>query len=79
MTSTHSDPEEGRIRLQKVLANAGVASRRVCENLIVAGKVKVNGKVVSELGSRINPLTDSVTVSGRPIQLDNEKVYLALN
>ncbi len=79
MTSTHSDSEDGRIRLQKALANAGVASRRVCEGLIVAGKVKVNGKVVSELGSRVNPLTDSVTVSGRPIQLDNEKVYLALN
>jgi pseudouridine synthase len=70
--------QEG-VRLQKALATAGVASRRVCENLIVAGKVKVNGKVVTELGSRVDPRTDSVTVSGRPIQLDTEKVYLALN
>ncbi|MEN9753191.1 MAG: hypothetical protein RL670_882 [Actinomycetota bacterium] len=67
------------VRLQKALANAGVASRRVCENLIVAGKVRVNGKVVTELGSRINPSIDSVSVSGRPVQLDPEKVYLALN
>ena len=43
------------VRLQKVLANAGVASRRASEELILAGAVKVNGKVVKELGTRINP------------------------
>ena len=73
-----SDKPEG-IRLQKVLASAGVASRRVCEEMIVAGAVKVNGKVVTELGTRINPDTDKVVVKGTPIQLDVTKVYLMLN
>jgi pseudouridine synthase len=73
-----SDKPEG-IRLQKVLAAAGVASRRVCEEMIVAGAVKVNGKVVTELGTRINPDIDKVVVRGTPIQLDVTKVYLMLN
>ena len=67
------------IRLQKVLASAGVASRRVCEGLIVDGRVRVNGKVVRELGTRINPEVDEVTVNGNRVQLDTSKVYLALN
>jgi 23S rRNA pseudouridine2605 synthase len=67
------------IRLQKVLASAGVASRRVCEQFIVAGKVRVNNKVVTELGTRINPDVDKVSVNGSPIQLDSSRVYLALN
>lgn len=67
------------VRLQKVLANAGVASRRASEELILAGAVKVNGKVVKELGTRINPESDKVTVRGTPIQLDASRVYLALN
>jgi pseudouridine synthase len=70
--------DEG-VRLQKVLASAGVASRRVCEQFIVAGKVRVNGKVVKELGTRINPEVDQVSVNGQPIQLDSSRVYLALN
>jgi 16S rRNA U516 pseudouridylate synthase RsuA-like enzyme len=73
-----NDKPEG-IRLQKVLAAAGVASRRVCEEMIVAGAVKVNGKVVTELGTRINPDLDKVVVKGTPIQLDVTKVYLMLN
>jgi 23S rRNA pseudouridine2605 synthase len=73
-----SEKPEG-VRLQKVLAAAGVASRRVCEDMIVAGQVKVNGKVVTELGTRINPETDKVIVKGTPIQLDVSKVYLMLN
>ena len=67
------------VRLQKALANAGVASRRVCEDLIKAGRVKVNGKQVTELGSRIDPEVDKVTVSGIPVQFDTSRVYLALN
>ncbi|MEY4417677.1 MAG: hypothetical protein RIQ88_115 [Actinomycetota bacterium] len=67
------------VRLQKVLANAGVASRRASEELILAGAVKVNGKVVKELGTKINPETDKVAVRGTPIQLDASRVYLALN
>lgn len=73
-----SEKPEG-IRLQKVLAAAGVASRRVCEDLIVAGSVKVNGKVVTELGTRIDPDVDKVVVKGTPVQLDVTKVYLMLN
>lgn len=73
-----SESNEG-VRLQKVLANAGVASRRASEELITSGAVKVNGKVVKELGTRINPEHDKVSVRGTPIQLDATRVYLALN
>ena len=73
----NSSPEG--VRLQKVLAAAGVASRRVCEELISQGKVVVNGKRVTELGTRINPEVDRVMVNGTPIQLDASRVYLALN
>ena len=67
------------MRLQKVLANAGVASRRVAENLIVEGRVRVNGEVVTELGSRIDPEVDLVDVDGTAIQLDQTKRYVMLN
>jgi len=67
------------VRLQKVLANAGVASRRVCEELILEGRVKVNGVRVTELGTRVDPEHDSVMVNGQPIQLDSSRIYLALN
>lgn len=68
-----------QVRLQKVLANAGVASRRVCEQLILEGRVRVNGVKVTELGTKINPETDKVSVNGNPVQLDASRVYLALN
>ena len=61
------------------MAAAGVASRRASENLIVAGRVKVNGKVVRELGTRIDPTTDSVWVDERPVQLDPDRIYLAFH
>lgn len=67
------------VRLQKVLANAGVASRRVCEQYIVEGRVRVNGAVVTELGSRIDPASDLVDVDGTAIQLDSTKRYIMLN
>ncbi|WP_137844684.1 pseudouridine synthase [Microbacterium sp. 2FI] len=67
------------VRLQKVLANAGVASRRVAEQLIVEGRVRVNGEVVSELGSRIDPENDLVDVDGTAVQLDQSKRYVMLN
>mgnify|MGYP000202160991 FL=1 len=67
------------VRLQKLMANAGVASRRVCEELILEGCVKVNGLKVTELGTRVDPANDVVTVNGNPIQLDPTKIYLALN
>ncbi len=67
------------IRLQKALSIAGISSRRKAEELMLQGRVKVNGKVVRELGSRVNPLTDSVMVDGRPVQLDPDRIYLAFN
>ncbi len=66
-------------RLQKVLAAAGVASRRVSEQLIVDGRVRVNGTVVTELGTRVDPETDRVDVDGTAIQLDPSKRYVMLN
>jgi pseudouridine synthase len=65
-------------RLQKVMAAAGVASRRVSENLISAGRVTVNGEIVTELGRRVLA-TDLVSVDGSAIQLDPTRRYLMLN
>ncbi|MGL5849803.1 MAG: pseudouridine synthase [Phycicoccus sp.] len=66
------------VRLQKLLAAAGVGSRRVCEDLIAAGRVEVDGQVVTELGVRIRP-TQVVHVDGERVQLDESRVYLAFN
>jgi len=65
-------------RLQKVMAAAGIASRRKCENLILEGKVKVNGNVVNELGFKVRPAKDVIEVDGKVISFP-EKVYLILN
>ncbi len=69
----------GGERLQKVMAAAGVASRRVSEQLIVEGRVRVNGVVVRELGSRIDPAVDLLEVDGTAVQLDASKRYVMLN
>ena len=66
-------------RLQKVLASAGVGSRRACEELISQGRVEVDGQVVTELGVRIDPSRRTVHVDGVRVQLDESKVYLAFN
>jgi 23S rRNA pseudouridine2605 synthase len=73
-----NSPADG-IRLQKVLAAAGVGSRRACEELIAAGRVSVNGRVVTELGTRVDPATAVVSVDGNRIKTRDDLVYLALN
>jgi 23S rRNA pseudouridine2605 synthase len=77
MTDPTSTGEPG-VRLQKVLARAGVSSRRGGEELIVAGRVRVNDRVVTELGTRIDPGVDRVTVDGKAIQLETP-VYILLH
>jgi len=64
-------------RLQKILAQAGFGSRRKCEELIRSGTVQVNGRIVTELGTRVDPQRDKVTVNGQLIKPE-EKVYIAL-
>ena len=67
-------------RLQKIIARAGIASRRHAEQLILSGQVRVNGEVVRELGSKADPSADKIEVSGRKITGEQErKVYLLLN
>ncbi|HXF02616.1 MAG TPA: pseudouridine synthase [Arthrobacter sp.] len=71
------DPEG--VRLQKVLAGAGVASRRVCEELIQAGRVEVDGVVVRELGVRVDPAQAVIHVDGIRVQMDETLTYLVFN
>ena len=65
-------------RLQKYLAKCGIASRRKCEEIILEGKVRVNGNTVTELGTKINPEVDTVEVDGKVISSE-KKVYILLN
>ena len=66
-------------RLQKYLANQGIASRRKAEEYILQGKVKVNGKVVLELGTKINPEKDKIEFEGREVEKQEKKTYVLLN
>jgi 23S rRNA pseudouridine2605 synthase len=75
----HPDDKPDGVRLQKVLAQAGVASRRAAEDLIAAGRVSVDGKVVREMGRRVDPETAVVHVDGGRISLRDDVVHLALN
>jgi 23S rRNA pseudouridine2605 synthase len=65
-------------RLQKVLAQAGIASRRKCEEYILAGRVQVNEETVSTLGAKVDPLTDAITVDGKPVK-PQTLVYYVMN
>lgn len=78
LAAPESAPGEG-IRLQKVLAGAGVGSRRACEQLIAEGRVTVDGLGVAELGTRVDPGTAIVRVDGKRVQLRSDLVYLVLN
>lgn len=82
MTQPHdpNDPHDpAGTRLQKILAGAGLGSRRACENIIVAGRVSIDGVVVRELGLRVDPRTAVIHVDGLRVQLDADIVTLALN
>ena len=65
-----------QIRLNKYLASAGVASRRKCDELIISGKVKVNGEVITKLGLRINEEKDEVEFEGTVVYPVEKKIYI---
>lgn len=68
------------MRLQKFLASNGIASRRKCEEFILAGKVAVNGRVITELGTKVNPNKDEITYNGKKVEIkSDEHVYILLN
>ena len=82
VTDRPSEPEEslddspGSVRLQKVLAAAGVGSRRHCEELIVAGRVQIDGRPVRQLGVRVDPQTQQILLDGAPIAAEKTVYYM---
>ena len=68
-----------KVRLQKFLADAGIASRRKAEELILQGKVKVNGKIVTELGTKVTPNVDKIAYEGKEIKIEEDFIYILLN
>ncbi|MCI1914665.1 MAG: rRNA pseudouridine synthase [Bifidobacteriaceae bacterium] len=77
-SKAHSDSPEG-IRLQKVLASAGLGSRRKAEEMILDGRVEVDGELVTELGSRVDPDKQQIRVDGSRIHVNDKHITLALN
>lgn len=71
--------EDEKMRLQKYIASSGVASRRKAEELILQGKIKVNGKIVLELGSKVDPKRDKVEFNGKLLKNEDKKIYILLN
>ncbi|MDA2893629.1 pseudouridine synthase [Mycolicibacterium sp. BiH015] len=67
------------VRLQKVLSQAGIASRRVAEKMILDGRVEVDDQIVTELGTRVDPEVSVIRVDGARIAVDGERMYLAIN
>lgn len=67
------------VRLQKFLADAGIASRRKAEELIVAGSIKVNGVVVKELGTKVDPANDEIEFKNKKIEVEKKLVYIMLH
>lgn len=77
--NTNASLQQPGERLQKALASAGVASRRDCEQLITSGRVTVNGKLVQELGTRVDMEHDTVYVDGEPVRLPVVRTYIMLH
>jgi 23S rRNA pseudouridine2605 synthase len=77
MTDETGEPRG--VRLQKVLSQAGIASRRLAEKMIIDGRVEVDGQLVTELGTRVDPDASVIRVDGARVVLDDSLVYLALN
>ena len=71
--------DDGLVRLQKLLAQSGVASRRKCEELMLDGQVEVDGEVVTRLGTKVDPRVAVIRVQGRRLPPVSPHVYLALN
>jgi 23S rRNA pseudouridine2605 synthase len=71
--------EDGLIRLQKLLATSGVASRRRCEELMLDGEVEVDGEVITRLGTKVDPRTAVIKVSGKRLPPVSDQMYLVLN
>ena len=69
----------GKVRLQRVMADAGIAARRVCEELIEQGAVSVNGEIVRELPAFVDPEADRIEIDGRPLPKPERHIYLMLN
>lgn len=68
-----------QIRLQKYLADAGIASRRKAEELIKQGKIYVNGKIVNELGTKVTPNVDEIRYEGKKVEIEEKYIYILLN
>ena len=66
-------------RLQKYMSNCGIASRRKCEEIILAGRVTVNGNKITKIGCTVDPQKDKVYLDGKPIKKEKEKIYLIVN
>ncbi len=78
-TTPDADPDGGLVRLQKLLAQSGVASRRRCEELMLDGQVEVDGEVVTRLGTKVDPRVAVIRVSGRRLPPVSPHVYLVLH
>ncbi|MFN7614015.1 MAG: S4 domain-containing protein [Phycisphaerae bacterium] len=73
------DESPSKVRLQRVLADAGIAARRVCEQMITEGRVIVNGHKMTKLPIFVDPANDRITVDGKPIPAPQQRVYIMLH
>src|SRR5688572_8402992 len=73
------EPATAAVRLRQVLAEAGIASRRRCEQLMAEGPVEVNGEIVTQMGARVDPVNDVIRVDGRRVPPKSDHAYLMVN